>query len=109
MQQYRREYQSVNSIWKLPIMIMRKWGYRPRESRKRERQSEVEPDSRGAGSKKTEPPMMASHHVRFEGEPLRERKTVSADVHVDGTHTSRTGRDAGHTTSTPTSSGQNAK
>ncbi len=63
----------------------------------------------GRDSKKTEPHETANQQVRFEGESRGERKTVSADVHVDALRTSRSGRDTRHANTTPTSCGQDQK
>jgi hypothetical protein len=83
------------------------WRYRPRESRRRERQMEDEPAPREVGSRKTEPPTVACHKVRFESGLREERKTVTADMHVGGTCDFRTARDTGHATSTLANSNQN--
>ena len=60
------------------------WGYVPKEAKRRWKQTEAEPESRGRETKKTEPLVAANQQVHFEGESKGERKTVSADVHKDG-------------------------
>jgi hypothetical protein len=59
--------------------------------------------------KKAESHGTANQQVHFESEPRGERKIVSVDMHEDGSRVSRFARESKHTTSAPTSSGQDQR
>jgi hypothetical protein len=60
------------------------WGYIPKESKRRERQTEAEPESQGWEARRAESHVMADQQIRFESEPRGESEVVLADAPEDG-------------------------